>query len=72
MIEGKIADNKSRRSPIPSGVQEITLNRTFRGPAQITYKMKVLLRDPYNYEFEGSQEVTPQDEEEPKESTFDF
>ena len=37
-----------------------------------TYKMKVLLRDAYTYEFEGYHEVTPQDEEEPEENTFDF
>ena len=34
--------------------------------------MQVLLRDVYNYEFEGFHEVTPQDEEEPEENTFDF
>ena len=65
MIEEKVADNKL------SGGQEIKLN-IFIEPTQITYKMNVLLRDAYNYEFEGSHEVTPQDEEEPEESTFDF
>ena len=41
--------NKIRQ---PSGGQEIKLKLTFTGPAQLTHKMKLLLRGAYSYDYE--------------------
>ena len=49
LIEGKVAENKPRRSPIPSGGQDTGDQSYFQRAS--TDKSKVLLRDAYNYEF---------------------
>ena len=56
LITGAVKDAKPRRSPIPSGGQEIKLRQTFRAVAPLADKMKVLLRQQYNFEFDGQQQ----------------
>ena len=58
LITGAVEDAKPRRSPIPSGGQEIKLRLTFRAVAPLADKMKVLLtlRQQYNFEFDGQQQ----------------
>ena len=56
VISGVVEDAKPRRSPIPSGGQEIKLRLTFRALAPLADKMKVLLRQAYDFEFEGQQQ----------------
>ena len=52
LITGAVEDAKPRRSPIPSG----GLRLTFRGVAPLADKMKVSLRQQYNFEFDGQQQ----------------
>ena len=47
---------KPRRSPIPSGGQGIKLRLTFKAVAPLADKMKVLLRQVYDFEFDGQQQ----------------
>ena len=49
---------KARRSPIPSAGLEIKLSLTFRGPQELTNKMKALLRFNYSWDYTG--EAPPQ------------
>ena len=56
LITGAVEDAKPRRSPIPSGGQEIKLRLTFRAVAPLADKMKVLLRQQYNFEFDCQQQ----------------
>ena len=55
LITGAVEDTP-RRSPIPSDGQEIKLRLTFRAVAPLADKMKVLLRQQYNFEFDGQQQ----------------
>ena len=56
LITGAVEDAKPRCSSIPSGGQEIKLRLTFRAVAPLADKMKVLLRQQYNFEFDGQQQ----------------
>ena len=56
LITGAVEDAKPRRSQIPSGGQEIKLRLTFRAVAPLADKMKVLLRQQYDFEFDGQQQ----------------
>ncbi len=56
VISGAVEDAKPRRSPIPSGGQEIKLRPTFKAVASLADKMKVLLRQAYDFEFDGQQQ----------------
>ena len=49
-------DRDSHFSCPPSGGQEIKLQLTFRAVAPLADKMKVLLRQQYNFEFDGQQQ----------------
>ena len=49
-------DRDSHFSCPPSGGQEIKLRLTFRAVAPLADKMKVLLRQQYNFEFDGQQQ----------------
>ena len=42
-------------SPIPSGGLEIKLNLTFKGRGDLIDKLKLLLRDAYNWDYTGEQ-----------------
>ena len=54
-ISGTAEDSKPRRSPIPSGGLEIKLNLTFKGRGDLIDKLKLLLRDAYNWDYTGEQ-----------------
>ena len=54
-ISGTVEDSKPRRSPIPSGGLEIKLNLTFKGRGDLIDKLKLLLRDAYNWDYTGEQ-----------------
>ena len=62
-IEGEVADPRPRRSPIPAGGQEVKLVLDFSGRAAITDKMRTLLRQHYDYEFDGTQRQNSDSEE---------
>ena len=51
-ISGTVEDSKPRKSPIPSGGLEIKLNLTFK---DLIDKLKLLLRDAYNWDYTGEQ-----------------
>lgn len=58
-IDGKVANIRPRRSPIPAGGQEIKF--TAAGP--IADKMKQLLRDNYTWDYTGEQIGPAQNED---------
>ena len=51
-ICGIVDDTRPRRSPISSGSLEIKLKLKFQAPAKLTDKMKVFIRNAYDYNFD--------------------
>ena len=65
---------KPKRSPIPSGGLEIKLNLTFKGRGDLIDKLKLLLRDAYNWDYTGEQtqdEGDGNNEDDNEENDFD-
>ena len=65
-IEGKVADIRPRRSPIPLGGLEVKLNLSFtvhnEGPS--IHMMRQFLRDSYSWNNTGEQMTVQQDDKE--------
>ena len=71
---GTVEDSKPRRSSIPSGGLEIKLNLTFKGRGDLIDKLKLLLRDAYNWDYTGEQtqdEGDGNNEDDNEENDFD-
>ena len=49
IICGIVDDTRPRRTPIPSGGLEIKLKLKFQAPTKLADKMKVFIRNAYDY-----------------------
>ena len=63
-IEGKVADLRPRRSPIPSGGLKDKLNLTFTAERPIMHMMRQFLRDSFLWDYTGERETVQQENEE--------
>ena len=69
-ICGIVDDTRPKRSPIPSEGLEIKLKLKFQAPAKLADKMKLFIRNAYDYNFD---EVNADDDDAEEENEdYDF